>query len=86
MDGSDDREFWLIRKLKEQDGLERPIIVITNHNSIKIERKLAEIGVFYHLIDLFEQNDMDDLIEAALRSWNKKSLVPKPLAQKGAGG
>jgi DNA-binding NtrC family response regulator len=78
-----DRELTLLREIKAQDGLDRPIIVITNHNSIDIEREIAAIGVFYHLLSPYEQNDLDDLIAAALRSWNSKSLAPKPSAQKG---
>jgi DNA-binding NtrC family response regulator len=82
MDGPNEKELSLLRQLKSQDGLDRPVIVITTHNSIEIERAIATIGVFYHLLRPFEQNDLDDLIAAALRSWNSKSLAPKPLAQK----
>jgi DNA-binding NtrC family response regulator len=83
MEGPNDLELGLLREIKAQDGLDRPIIVITNHNSIEIERAIAGIGVFYHLLGPYEQNDLDDLMAAALRSWNKKSLVPNVLADKG---
>lgn len=83
MEGPNDRELSLLRELKAQDRLERPIIAITGHNSLEIERAIATIGVFYHLLGPYMQNDLDDLIAAALRSWNKKSLVPKVLADKG---
>lgn len=83
MDGPDECEMSLLREIKAQAGLDRPIIVITNHNSIEIERAIAEIGVFYHLLGPFEQKDLDNLLTAALRSWNKKSLVPQALADKG---
>jgi DNA-binding NtrC family response regulator len=83
MEGPNKQELSILREIKARDNLDRPIIAITNHNSIDIEREIAAIGVFYHLLGPFEQNDLDDLIAAALRSWNNKSLAPKPLAQKG---
>jgi DNA-binding NtrC family response regulator len=83
MEGPNERELSLLREIKAQDGLGRPIIAIANHNSIEKERAVAAIGVFYHLLGPFEQNDLNNLIAAALRSWNSKSLAPKPLAVKG---
>jgi DNA-binding NtrC family response regulator len=83
MEGPNDRELSLLREIKAQDDLDRPIIIITDHNSLEIEREIAAIGVFYHLLSPYEQNDLDDLIAAALRSWSKKSLVPKVLPGKG---
>lgn len=76
LDGPDDREFRLLRKLKEQNELEQPIIVITKQNNIEIEREIAETGVFYHLLWPFKPHDLNDLVKAALHSWNKKNHFP----------
>jgi DNA-binding response OmpR family regulator len=76
MDGPNDRELSLLRELKAQDDLDRPIIAVTNHNSIEIERTIATIGVFYHLLRPFAVNDLNVLIKAAFRSWNKKIHFP----------
>jgi DNA-binding response OmpR family regulator len=76
MDGPNDRELSLLRELRALDGLDRPIIVVTNHNSLKIEREIATIGVFYHLLRPFAVNDLNVLIKAAFRSWSKKIHFP----------
>jgi DNA-binding NtrC family response regulator len=75
MEGPNDRELSLLRELKAQDDRDRPIIAVTNHNNIEIERAIAAIGVFYHLLRPFAANDLNDLIKAAFRSWNKKYHV-----------
>jgi DNA-binding NtrC family response regulator len=72
MEGPDDRELKLLHEIKIRDSRERPIIAITNHNSIEIERAIATIGVFYHLLRPFDLGDLNDLIKAALHFWNKK--------------
>jgi DNA-binding NtrC family response regulator len=74
IDSSDPGEFEMLRALKENDRLERPIIAITGNNSIEIERKIAQTGVFYHLLQPFETADFEDLVRTALETWNKKSI------------
>jgi DNA-binding NtrC family response regulator len=82
MDGPDECELSLLREIKSLVGLDRPIIAITHHNSLEIERAIAEIGVFYHLLGPFQEKDLDELIAAAVQSWNKKSPAPKSLADR----
>jgi DNA-binding NtrC family response regulator len=83
MDGPNDRELSLLRDLRVQDDLDRPIIVITDHNSLEIEREIAAIGVFYHLLTPFEPGDLNDLVKAAFCSWNKKVHSPALFAGPG---
>ena len=83
MDVPNDLELGLLREIKAQDGLDRPVIVITSHNSIEIERAIAGIGVFYHLLTPFEPGDLNDLVKAAFCSWNKKVRSPALFAGPG---
>jgi DNA-binding NtrC family response regulator len=63
-----------LQRVKKLDGLERPIIVITSHNTVEIDRFLATTGVFYHLVRPYELRDLDDLIRGAFRFWRKRQL------------
>lgn len=76
LDGPDDREFRLLRKLKEQNSLERPIIVITKQNNIEIERAIASIGVYYHLLMPFDPGTLTDLVKSALHFWKNRTHFP----------
>jgi DNA-binding NtrC family response regulator len=63
-----------LQRVKKLDCLERPIIVITSHNTVEIDRFLATTGVFYHLVRPYELRDLDDLIRGAFRFWRKRQL------------
>jgi DNA-binding NtrC family response regulator len=42
------------------------IIAITSFNTLEIEKTVASIGVFYHLLKPYNVKDLDDLIGAAI--------------------
>jgi DNA-binding NtrC family response regulator len=50
---------------------ERPIILLSSKNSIEIEMAVAAIGVFYYLIRPYSVMDLEELIEAGLRYWQR---------------
>jgi DNA-binding NtrC family response regulator len=60
-----------LERFKSGDRLETPIILLASNNSVEIEMKVAEIGVFYYLIKPYSVKDLEELIEAALRYWKK---------------
>jgi DNA-binding NtrC family response regulator len=70
----DEESLNALQRVKKLDGLERPIIAITSHNTVEIDRFLATTGVFYHLVRPFELRDLDDLITGAMRFWRKRQL------------
>jgi len=57
-------------RFKAGNSMERPIILLAANNSFEIEKKIAAIGVFYHLLRPYSVKDLDELIGAALRYWN----------------
>jgi DNA-binding NtrC family response regulator len=65
------RDLAGLSRLKSGDPMERPIILLTSHNTIEIEKKVAGIGVFYHLIKPYSAEDLKELIQAALRYWQR---------------
>jgi DNA-binding NtrC family response regulator len=84
MGSPDDANLLAFKEIKSQDVFERPIIVFTSRNTVEIDRFLASIGVFYHLVRPFEFKDLDDLIKGALRFWQKKRIdVPAPVKSAG---
>jgi DNA-binding response OmpR family regulator len=60
-----------LHRFKSGNNLERPIILLTSNNSIEIEMRVAVIGVFYYLIRTYSVKDLEELIEAALRYWQR---------------
>jgi PleD family two-component response regulator len=60
-----------LTRFKSGNRQETPIILLASNNSAAIEMKVAEIGVFYHLIRPYPVNDLEELIEAALRYWKR---------------
>jgi CheY-like chemotaxis protein len=44
------------------------IIAITSRNNFDVERAIAEIGVFYHLLTPVEDRDLQNLVYAAIRA------------------
>jgi DNA-binding NtrC family response regulator len=48
------------------------IIAITTHNNLEIERAIAEIGVFYHLLKPYTTKDLSDLVCAAFLGWERR--------------
>jgi DNA-binding NtrC family response regulator len=71
-----------LRRMQKQDILERPIIIITSHNSIEDERALAATGVYYYLLRPYDLKDLNDLFRGALQFWHKKSLEPARVFRK----
>ena len=46
--------------------IDKPMIIaITTHNNLDIERTIASIGVFYHLLKPYTTKDLTDLVGAA---------------------
>ena len=80
MEGPNDLELALLREIKVVDCFDRPLIAITNHNSMEIEQAIASIGVFYHLLSPFDPDDLNDLVNAAVRSWKSKFHGPAPFS------
>jgi DNA-binding response OmpR family regulator len=60
-----------LARFKSGNRQETPIILLASNNSAAIEMKVAEIGVFYHLIRPYPVKDLEELIEAALRYWKR---------------
>jgi DNA-binding NtrC family response regulator len=60
-----------LARFKSGNHPETPIILLASNNSAAIEMKVAEIGVFYHLIRPYPVKDLEELIEAALRYWQR---------------
>jgi DNA-binding NtrC family response regulator len=58
-----------LERFKIEIQPETPIILLASNNSAAIEMKVAEIGVFYHLIRPFPVKDLEEIIVAALRYW-----------------
>jgi CheY-like chemotaxis protein len=48
------------------------IIAITTYNDLEIEKSIAAIGVFYHLLKPYAAKDLSDLIETAFMEWHRK--------------
>jgi DNA-binding NtrC family response regulator len=48
------------------------IIAITTHNNLEIERAIASIGVFYHLLKPYDTKDLIDLVNAAFLGWERR--------------
>lgn len=49
---------------------DKPVIIaITTHNNLEIERAIAVIGVFYHLLKPYNTKDLTDLVSAAFLGW-----------------
>lgn len=60
-----------VSRFKAANEMESPIILIASNNSFEIEKKVADIGVFYHLIRPYSVKDLEELIEAALCYWQR---------------
>lgn len=58
-------------RFKAGISMESPIILLASKNTFEIEKKVAAIGVFYHLIRPYSVKDLEELIEAALRYWQR---------------
>ena len=56
----------------KQEIHEASIILITSANSFGFEKAVRNIGVFYYLIRPFTFSDLNKLIEAALKVWERK--------------
>lgn len=65
------RDIAELCRFKAGNALEIPIILLASDNSFEIERKVAAIGVFYHLVRPYSVKDLEELIEAALRYWQR---------------
>lgn len=60
-----------LERFKSGNHPDTPIILLASNNSAAIEMKVAEIGVFYHLIRPYPVKDLEVLIVAALRYWHR---------------
>jgi DNA-binding response OmpR family regulator len=60
-----------VSRLKAANQVESPIILLASNNTFEIEKKIAAIGVFYHLVRPYSVIDLENLIEAALRYWQR---------------
>jgi DNA-binding response OmpR family regulator len=60
-----------LRRFKSGNRRETPIILLASDNSASIEMRVAEIGVFYYLIRPYSVKDLEELIKAALRYWQR---------------
>jgi DNA-binding NtrC family response regulator len=49
------------------------IIALTSRNDIALERALASVGVFYHLLAPYSESDLQTLVGAAFRTAEKES-------------
>jgi CheY-like chemotaxis protein len=47
------------------------IIAITTRNNLEIERTIAAIGVFYHLLKPYDTKDLTELVGAAFLGWER---------------
>lgn len=65
------RDLSELERFKSGNRLETPVILLASNNSTAIEMKVAEIGVFYYLIRPYSVKDIEELIEAALRYWQR---------------
>lgn len=63
--------FAELRRFKAANEMESPIILLASNNTFEIEKKVAAIGVFYHLIRPYSVKDLEELLEAALRYWQR---------------
>jgi CheY-like chemotaxis protein len=62
--------------LKTQTGNTPLIIALTTRNDLEIEKSIAAIGVFYHLLKPYAEENLRDLIEAAFRESDRKYSLP----------
>jgi len=65
------RDLAGLSRFKSGDPMERPIILLTSRNTIEIEKNVAGIGVFYHLIKPYSAEDLKEVVQAALRYWQR---------------
>ena len=61
-----------LKKLKEEDEMETPIITIISENTLEGENAVRGIGVFYYLIKPYNFRDLEELIFGAFRVWDRK--------------
>jgi DNA-binding NtrC family response regulator len=67
--------FGELNALKTHRDKNPMIIAITTYNDLKIEKSIAEVGVFYHLLKPYNEKDLHDLIDAAILAWQRKYLL-----------
>lgn len=61
-----------LKKLKEEDEMETPIITIISENTLEGENAVRGIGVFYYLIKPYNFRDLEELLLGAFRVWDRK--------------
>ena len=72
MESPDAQALKNLKKLKEEDEMETPIITIISENTLEGENAVRGIGVFYYLIKPYNFRDLEELIIGAFSVWDRK--------------
>jgi DNA-binding NtrC family response regulator len=75
MERAGSESFRGLNILKTQTSNNPIIIVLTTYNNLEIEKSIAAIGVFYHLLKPYAEKDLRDLVDAAFLEWHRKYLL-----------
>jgi DNA-binding NtrC family response regulator len=65
------RDFAELSRLKSQDRLERPIIIVTSKNTFSREKRMAASGIFYYLVRPFSIEDLREVVRGAVCHWKR---------------
>ncbi len=72
MESPDAQALQNLKKLKEEDELQTPIITIISENTLEVENAVRGIGVFYYLIKPYNFRDLEESILGAVLVWDRK--------------
>ena len=74
--GYDETRFSELRRIMREDAFERPVVVITEANTIEVDRELAGAGIFCRLEKPYGAGDLEIIVRGAMLYWSSKRITP----------